>query len=196
MEGGTVVIGHRFCSPQPLQLSIKKKIYILAGYGYEVKDAYDNIVFTIEKVLGFFRSNKVLVFDAAGVPLVTLKSKKFTWHSRKQAFKGDSTDKKDLIFSAKTSSMFQFTTKLDVFLANNISEEVCDFWMKTNYMESTCDIFAGQSSTLIARMKKKYILLGRDKLIMTVNPNVDYAFIVSLIVILQEILSSTQNDSV
>lgn len=75
MEGGTVVIGHRFCSPQPLQLSIKKKIYILAGYGYEVKDAYDNIVFTIEKVLGFFRSNKMLVFDAAGVPLVTIKSK-------------------------------------------------------------------------------------------------------------------------
>lgn len=77
---------------------------------------------------------------------------KFSWHSRWQAFKGDSTNEKDLIFSAKISSIFQFTTKLDIFLANNISEEVCDFWMKTNYMESTCDIFAGQSSTLIARV--------------------------------------------
>lgn len=78
---------------------------------------------------------------------------KFSWHSRWQAFKGDSTNEKDLIFSAKISSIFQFTTKLDIFLANNISEEVCDFRMKTNFMESTCDIFAGQSSTLVAQVK-------------------------------------------
>ncbi|MCD9641797.1 hypothetical protein HAX54_028241 [Datura stramonium] len=201
MEGGnnrTIVIGPQFCSPQPLQISMKKKVYFLAGYGYEVKDDYGNLIFTIENVLGFFRS-KILIFDAVGVPILTLKSKNFTWHSRWQAFKGDSTDEKDLIFSAKTSSKFQFTTKLDIFLANNISEQVCDFRMKTSYMESNCDVFAGQSSTLIAQMNKKYtagsIFLGRDKFMVNVNPNVDHAFIVSLIVILEEISSSGKTSS-
>lgn len=78
---------------------------------------------------------------------------KFSWHSRWQAFKGDSTDEKDLIFSAKTCSMFQFTRNLDIFLANNISEQVCDFRMKTGYMESYSDIFIGKSSTIIAQVK-------------------------------------------
>ncbi|XP_009796279.1 protein LURP-one-related 10-like [Nicotiana sylvestris] len=200
MEGGnqTVAIGSQFCSPQPLQLSMKKKVYFCAGHGYEVKDAYGNLVFTIENLLGFF-SSKVLVFDAADIPILNLKSKKFSWHSRWQAFKGDSTNEKDLIFSAKISSIFQFTTKLDIFLANNISEEVCDFRMKTNFMESTCDIFAGQSSTLVAQMNKNYtagsIFLGRDKFMVKVNPNVDYAFIVSLIVILEEIVSTSRSSS-
>lgn len=162
MERGnqTIVIGSQFCSPQPLQLSIKKKVYFCAGHGYEVKDAYGNLVFTIENLLGFF-SSKVLVFDTADIPILTLKSKKFSWHSRWQAFKGDSKNEKDLLFSAKISSIFQFTTKLDVFLANNISEEVCDFRMKTNFMESTCDIFAGQSSTLVAQVKPIFSCFSR-----------------------------------
>ncbi|XP_055811727.1 protein LURP-one-related 10-like [Solanum dulcamara] len=194
----TIVMGPQFCSPQPLQLFIKKKVYFMGGHGYEVKDDYGNLVFTIENVLGFFRS-KLIVFDAANVPILTLKSKKFSWHSRWQSFKGDSTDEKDLIFSAKTSSKFQFTRKLDIFLANNISEQVCDFRMKASYRESNCHIFAGQSSTLIAQMDKKYttgsIFLGRDKFMVRVNPNVDHAFIVSLLVILEEMASSGNSSS-
>ncbi|XP_059306905.1 protein LURP-one-related 10-like [Lycium ferocissimum] len=202
MEGAnnnkTIVMGPQFCSPQPLQLSIKKKVYFLPGHGYEVKDDFGNIVFTIQSVVGLFRS-KVLIFDAADVPILTLKRKNFTWHSTWQAFTGDSTHEKDLIFSAKTSSMFQFTTNLDIFLANSISEQVCDFRMKTSYMGSKCDIFAGQSSTLIAQMNKNNtagsIFLGRDKFMVRVNPSVDHAFIVSLIVILEEITSSAKSSS-
>ncbi|KAG5584988.1 hypothetical protein H5410_045422 [Solanum commersonii] len=189
----TIVIDPQFCSPQSLQLFIKKKVYFFGGHGYEIKDDYDNFVFTIEKALGFFRS-KLLIFDAAHVPIFTLKSKNFTWNSVWECFKGDSTDENDLIFSAKNSSLFQFTRNLDIFLANNISEQVCDFRMKTSYMESNCCIFAGQSSTLIAQMDTKYragcVFLGRDKYLVKVNPDVDHAFIVSLIVILEEMASS------
>ncbi|XP_015087299.1 protein LURP-one-related 10 [Solanum pennellii] len=201
MEGDnnkTIVIGPQFCSPQPLQLFINKKIYCFSGHGYEVKDDNGNMVFTIENLLGFFR-RKLIIFYAANAPSLTLKSKHFTWHSRWECFKGDSTDEKDLIFSAKNSSMFQFRRNLDIFLANNISQQVCDFRMKTSYRESNCDIFAGQSSTLIAQMDKKYttgsVFRGRDKYMVKLNSNVDHAFIVSLIVILEEIASSGQGSS-
>lgn len=77
MEGDnnkTIVIGPQFCSPQPLQLFINKKIYFFSGHGYEVKDDNGNMVFTIENLLGFFR-RKLIIFDAANVPILTLKSK-------------------------------------------------------------------------------------------------------------------------
>uniref|UniRef100_A0A3Q7IV96 Uncharacterized protein n=1 Tax=Solanum lycopersicum TaxID=4081 RepID=A0A3Q7IV96_SOLLC len=45
-----------------------------------------------------------------------------TEHSRWDAFKGESTDEKDLLFTIKKTSIFQWKTKLAVFLANNNSK--------------------------------------------------------------------------
>ncbi|KDO37951.1 hypothetical protein CISIN_1g039929mg, partial [Citrus sinensis] len=108
-----------------------------------------------------------------------------------QVFRGESTEPQDLIFSAKMSSMWNVRTKLDVFLANNTKEDVCDFRVKGSWFERSCTIYAGESSTIIAQMHKKHtvqsILIGKDNFAVTVYPNIDYAFIVALIVILDEI---------
>ncbi|PSS23862.1 Protein LURP-one-related like [Actinidia chinensis var. chinensis] len=89
--------------------------------------------------------------------------------------------------------MFQVKTKLDVFLANNITEEVCDFKVKGTWSDRSCVIYAGESSNIVAQMHKKKsvqsVLLGKDKFMVTVYPHVDHAFIVALIVILDEINS-------
>ncbi|KAB1209000.1 Protein LURP1 [Morella rubra] len=53
-----------------------------------------------------------------------------TAHSRWQVFRGNSIESKDLLFSARKSSMLQVKTKLHVFLANNTAEDVCDFKVK------------------------------------------------------------------
>ncbi|KAK3227448.1 hypothetical protein Dsin_007310 [Dipteronia sinensis] len=112
-------------------------------------------------------------------------------HDRWQVFRGESTDQKDLIFTAKRSSMFQLKTKLDVFLANNTKEDVCDFKVKGSWFERSCVVYAGESDTIVAQMHKKHtvqsILIGKDKFMVTVYPNIDYAFIIALIVILDAI---------
>lgn len=71
---------------------------------------------------------------------------------RWQVFKGDSKDSSDLLFSAKRSSMFQLKTKLDVFLANNTKEEVCDFKVKGSWLERSRVVYAGESSTIVAQV--------------------------------------------
>lgn len=76
----------------------------------------------------------------------------FTAHRRWQVFRGDSSDSKDLIFSAKKSSLIQFKTELDVFLAANTKEDVPDFKLKGSWLERSCTIFAGNSSTVIAQV--------------------------------------------
>ncbi|KAI3474261.1 hypothetical protein Pfo_029049 [Paulownia fortunei] len=126
----------------------------------------------------------------------------FSFHGRKAildaAAKPISTEAKDLIFSAITSSIIQLKTKLHVFLANNTSEEVCDYTVKGSWCERSCAVYAGDSSTIVAQMHKKFsvqsILIGKDKFMVTVYPNIDYAFIVALIIILDEI--NSQNDGI
>ena len=73
-------------------------------------------------------------------------------HDRWQAFRGDSSDPNDLIFTLKRSSLIQFRTKLDVFLASNTSEQVCDFKIKGSWLERSCVVYAGESDNIVAQV--------------------------------------------
>lgn len=76
-----------------------------------------------------------------------------TAHDRWQAYRGESTEAKDLIFTLKRSSLIQFKTKLDVFLATNTKEDVCDFKVKGSWFERSCVVYAGESNTIVAQVK-------------------------------------------
>ncbi|XP_031128876.1 protein LURP-one-related 15-like [Ipomoea triloba] len=190
INNSLVVISPEYCVPHHLQISVK-----MAGQGYEVKDAAnDKILFKVENISTFFHT-KLVVFDPAGNSILTLRRKAFTWRTRWEVYRGESEEEKDMIFSARTSSVFQIRTNLDVFLAGNTtSEQMCDYKMKTSFTQWTCDIYVGPScSTLIAQMQEKVSMWsilfgGEDNLMVTLQPNVDQAFIVALIVILQEIV--------
>lgn len=67
-------------------------------------------------------------------------------------FRGDSSSEKDLLFSVKKSAVIQFKTELDVFLAANTSELVCDFKVKGSYFERSVAIYLGSSDTVIAQV--------------------------------------------
>ena len=193
----TAVIGPQFCAPYPLDLAVVKKVMTLSDGNFVVTDVNGNVVFKVKGSLMTLRDRRILV-DAAGNPLVTLRRKIMTAHDRWQAFRGESTEAKDLIFTLKRSSLIQFKTKLDVFLANNTKEDVCDFKVKGSWLERSCVVYAGESNNIVAQMHKKHtvqsILIGKDHFMVTVYPNIDYAFIVALIVILDEINDDEKED--
>ncbi|OVA12677.1 LURP1-like domain [Macleaya cordata] len=184
------VISPHFCAPYPVDLTIIRKLMKLTEDNFAVKDVNGNIVFHIKDELTLLRERRVLL-DAAGNPIVTMQEKIKSAHRRFQVFKGGSKDSKDLLFSAKQSSWIQFSTKLDVFLATNTREDVCDFRVQGSWLERSCIVYAGDSNTIIAQMHKKHtvesVMLGKDTFTVTVYPNIDYAFIVALIVILDAI---------
>ncbi|XP_060202923.1 protein LURP-one-related 15-like isoform X2 [Lycium barbarum] len=184
------VIGPQFCAPYAIDLSVVKKIMTLKDGAFQVLDSNENVVFSVKGKVFSLRERRVLV-DGAGTPLVTFQQKLLTAHNRWQAFRGESTDPKQLLFSVKKSALLQFMkTKLDVFLATNTKEEVCDFKIEGSWMEKSCVIYAS-NSTEVAKMHKKLsaesLLFGKDNFGVTVSANVDFAFIVALIVILDEI---------
>ncbi|KAF8397163.1 hypothetical protein HHK36_016070 [Tetracentron sinense] len=184
------VIGPQFCAPYPVDLTIVRKLMTITDGNFAVTDVNGNIIFKVKGTFLSLRDRRVLL-DAAGKPIVSLQQKILTAHRRWQVYRGDSSDSKDLLFSAKKSSLIQFKTELDVILANNKNEDACDFKIKGSWLERSCVIYAGNSSTIIAQMHKKHsvqsVVLGKDTFSVTVYPNIDYAFIVALVVILDEI---------
>ncbi|CAL0302591.1 unnamed protein product [Lupinus luteus] len=193
----TAVIGPQYCAPYPVDLSIVKKVLTISDGNFVVTDINNNVVFKVKGSLMTLRDRRVLI-DAAGNPIATLRRKMMSAHDRWQAYRGESTESKDLIFTLKRSSLIQFKAKLDVFLANNTKEDVCDFKVKGSWFERSCTVYAAESNNIVAQMHKKHsvqsILIGKDNFMVTVYPNIDYAFIVALIVILDEINEDERDD--
>ncbi|XP_016652534.1 PREDICTED: protein LURP-one-related 10-like [Prunus mume] len=184
------IVSPHFCSPQPVDLAIVRKVLTITDGNFVVSDINGNIIFKVKGAHLCLRDHRILL-DTAGYPIITLRKKFVSAHDRWQVFRGDSTETRDLIFSAKRSSMFQFKTKLDIFLANNIAEKAPDFRIKGSWFERSCVIYGGNSSTIVAQMHKKStvqsVLFGKDNFMVTVYPGIDHAFIIALIVILDEI---------
>ena len=80
-------------------------------------------------------------------------------HRRWQVYRGESSDSKDLLFSVKKSSLIQFKTELDVFLAANTSEQACDFKIKGSYFERSCTVSLGESNTIIAQVRMTILII-------------------------------------
>ncbi|MCL7034595.1 hypothetical protein MKW94_000473 [Papaver nudicaule] len=181
LNSSVVVISPRYCIPYQ---KITKDRYLGAF------DINGNNIFKIKTTSGLFTSRLVLV-DATGLPVVSLKPVAFSSHNRWNVYKGDSSDSKDVLFSAKLSKFFQWKTNLDVFLALNTTEDVCDFKIKQRDSKKSCFIYRGNSDNLISEMHKNKAVRdkvrGKDTFSLTVYPNVDYAFVVAMIGVLDEI---------
>ncbi|GAB2247810.1 hypothetical protein Droror1_Dr00007692 [Drosera rotundifolia] len=185
-----VVVAQQFVKAYPVTMVITKKVFSLENGEFNVTDINGNLIFSVERYF-FSTAARHVLNDASGIPLVTLRRKIFSAHRRWQVFKGDSTDSKDLIFSVKKSSQFQFKTNLDVFLASNTDENVPDFLVKREFRDASCTVYLGNSSAVLAQMQKqrslKNLLLHKYTYGVTVSPGVDSAFIAALILALHEI---------
>ncbi|KAJ6765457.1 hypothetical protein OIU79_021620 [Salix purpurea] len=122
--------------------------------------------------------NDFKVSHINGTNIFQVKSKLLTLHDRR------------FMKDAVGNSLVNLRQKLDVFLPNN-KGEVPDFKVKGGYGESSCSILLGDSNTMLAQMHRLHslttMILDSDSFGVTVYPNVDYAFIVALVVILDEI---------
>ncbi|XWS09474.1 hypothetical protein CRYUN_Cryun40dG0087700 [Craigia yunnanensis] len=165
-----VVIGEQFTAPYPVDLNIQQKVFTLAENNFDITDVNGNLIFKVKGKFFSIRDRRVLL-DAAGNPLVSLKQKILTVHRRWQVFRGESNSSSDLLFSP-------------------------DFKVKGGWHESGCTIYAGDA--IIAQMHRKHnvqsIVLNADSYGVTAYPNVDYAFIVALVVVLDEINADSNGE--
>ncbi|KAL5196800.1 hypothetical protein ABZP36_000312 [Zizania latifolia] len=185
------VVDPQFCAPHVVALTVTKKAISLTDGDFTVTDANGAVVLRVKGTLFSVRHRRVLL-DAAGLPILSMQEKVFSMHNRWEVFRGDSSNASDLLFSVKKSSIIQLMkTEMDVFLAGNTAEQVCDFKIKGSYFDRSCVFYLGNSNTMIAQMNRKFtvsnVLLGKDTFGVTVFPQVDYVFIAALVVILDDV---------
>ncbi|KAG6469788.1 protein LURP-one-related 10-like [Zingiber officinale] len=179
-----VVVDRQFTVSRAVNFTVTSTRSLLSPSDhYKATDINGDVVL---KVKGFCFSSRCLLLDAADTPLLTIKPKAFTCHETWRVFRGESTSPNDLLFSVRKSKIFQWNDNFDVVLANNTNPSApCDFKMSGRCKNGT--ICIGKSDEIIAQMHRKTACFARDKREVTVNPNVDYVFILSLIIVLEEI---------
>uniref|UniRef100_J3MJK8 Protein LURP-one-related 15 n=1 Tax=Oryza brachyantha TaxID=4533 RepID=J3MJK8_ORYBR len=185
------VVGPQFCVPYVVPLTVTKKSLSLTDGDFTVTDANDAVVLKVKGTIFSIRHRRVLL-DAAGQPILSMHEKVLSMHHRWEVFRGDSSNPRDLLFSVKKSSMIQLMkTEMDIFLAGNTAEQVCDFRIKGSYFDRSSVFYLGDSNTMIAQMSRKYtaasVVLGKDIFGITVFPQVDYVFVAALVVILDDV---------
>ncbi|KAJ3697315.1 hypothetical protein LUZ61_001020 [Rhynchospora tenuis] len=189
------VVGLQFCTSHTMELTVTKKFSFSGGY-FIISDANGSVLM---KVHGRAFSLSHVLCDAAGTPIISMRDKRFSMHQRWNVYRGDSNHQRDMLFTVKKTDMFQLNTELGVFLAGNTAEQHCDFKIKESWSGRSCTFYLGDSNTIIAQMSHQFdirdALLRRDTYHVTVYPNVDYAFIVAVIVIIDELHRSRNRNS-
>ncbi|KAI4356112.1 hypothetical protein L6164_000159 [Bauhinia variegata] len=178
MASPLYVINHQYCFPYNINLKVDR------DNGTTYNDNYKH--FSVKKVSPSLHHRRVLQ-DAAGNAIVTLYKNKMSMHKRWEVYEGENSDSNNLLFSVRESSMIQRKVKLDVFLAHNKSEEVCDFRIKAT--QQSCVIYAGKDKRIIAEMVK----VTNQFFDICVYPHIDYAFIVSLGIILDTMIKESHD---
>ncbi|KAM0948067.1 putative tubby-like protein [Dioscorea sansibarensis] len=196
MECYNPIIGTQYCLPHPIDLAFTTKIAGVRHGELAVTDVNGNPLFWFD---GSSKDDKWILVDAiSSCTLVSMKEMFWSLHDRWQVFKGDSTNKKDLLFSVKRSSALQIQTKLAVFLADNTKEDKCDFMIKGEHRKRSIMIYKDDCTSIALaqmRMEHKVVKLPLDKKAfgVNINPYTDYAFIATLIAIRHKI--SQQSNS-
>lgn len=198
-SSSNAIINPLFCVPYPIDLAFTtkppgdKKSSLLAAV-----DAAGNVLF---RAKDSFWGGSTELRDAAGQTILTMKTKFWTLHERWQAFRGESTEAKDLIFSIKRSSAFQIHDEWFVYLADNTKEENCDFKIVGSYSKKNYTIYKGNSSFVVAQLTKEHKLnlaLKKKTFGATISANCDYSFVTALITIFHVVyvIDTTRNAAI
>ncbi|CAN1123085.1 Protein LURP-one-related 15 [Linum perenne] len=201
-EGPAVtVISPEYCRGRAIDIALMREALTLTDESFAAVDVNSgDILLQVKPGLSRVHKRK-LILDPAGNIIVTLQLKSWSIHSKWQAFRGDSTDAKDLIFTTKMDSTDMRKAKMGVFLGKNKSEKVWDFKMKGGFFGSSIIYSAPDPSSTTVNIvvqvhhpkhhdisdRDQSIYSGKDNYMMRIYPNIDYAFIVSLLVILDDI---------
>nr|CAB3492718.1 unnamed protein product [Digitaria exilis] len=181
------VVDARFCAADAASLAVAKALS-MSGSDFAVTDAATGaLVLRVDGVL-FSLRRRCLLVDADRRPVLTVQESALMLSTRWKVFRGDSTSRRDLLFTVVKPSVIQLrgSTKVSVFLASNDAEQACDFRITGSYHDGACAVSLGDSDTIDRRFSVVSALLGKNTYSVTVNPGIDYAFIVALVVILDE----------
>ncbi|XP_023637967.1 protein LURP-one-related 14 isoform X2 [Capsella rubella] len=184
------VVSDQFCNPYPMDLLVKRKVQNFSKDHYEVFDPSGNLLLQVDgQAWGFNR--KRTMRDPAGFTILTMRQKGLALKTKWEVHGGESKEREDLLFTVQQSQAVSLKTSVDVFLPenNNVKKtNTCDFHASGGYSNISFKVF--KSDALIAGVTHKFtwgsFCKGKYNFKVRVHPEVDYAFIIALLVMVDD----------
>ncbi|KAI3771052.1 hypothetical protein L6452_02204 [Arctium lappa] len=185
------VIGSQFMAPNPLEFIVDTN----SRGNLVITDINHKIMLKVKPCNTILHHQRLLLHNDDR-PIAMLRNKLMSEHKQWKVYRGDSIANSDVIFSTENARVIQSKTNLIVLLGNNrMKKNACDFKIKGSWSKRNCTIYLGHSSMTIARMhtlqESENVRFAKDKFMLEVNANVDYAFVVALIAVIDAMKSST-----
>ena len=181
------VVSDGFAVDYPVDLTVSQNALSLSGEGFTISDSDNNVIFRMDGHALSIRDRCTLL-DAEGNPILTARKNLVSIHERWQVARGGDFEEENLILSVRKSSLLQFRTHLEVFL--NDEDREADYEVKGNFFSREVDIY-NKDGDKIAELKRKHslgdTLLDKHTFTVSVEPNVDQAFIATLVIIMDRI---------
>ncbi|CAN6829348.1 unnamed protein product [Brassica oleracea] len=184
------IVGDQFCNPYPMDLMVKRKVQSFSKDNYQVFDPSGNLLLQIDGQAWGINRKRVMT-DPAGFTILTMRQKGMTLKNKWEVHGGESKEREDLLFTVHQSMAVSLKTSVDVFLAenNNVkNSNTCDFHASGGYSNISFKVF--KSDALIAGVTHKFtwgsFCKGKCNFRVRVNPEVDYAFIIALLVMVDD----------
>lgn len=195
---GRVVVDNKFYMDSVTPLTVWKKSLLLNCSGYTVYDPNGNLIFRVDNYCSDPK-NEVLLMDAAGLVLLTLRRKRLSLQNVWQGFLGELQNAQKPLFVARRSlSLFIPTNNLaEVYVLSpgiRKTKRHSDYHIKGCYAKRSFT-FLNSFGDVVAEVKPKQVRsnqinLGGDVFNLVVRPGYDVAFVMGLIIILDQMMPS------
>ncbi|KAK8489380.1 hypothetical protein V6N13_122239 [Hibiscus sabdariffa] len=180
------VVGERFCMPYTMELLVKKKLQSFTKCHYEVFDATGNLLLHVDGGVWNFHKKRVMR-DPAGLPVATLRSKTLSWKHKWVIHQGEGSERKQFLCRVQQSNAIRIKNNHDVYLGKGFKEQGRDFHVSASMSSLSFEVNRG--NTVIAEVNHNFTwesCKGKETFKVKVYPDVDYAFIVALLVVVNE----------
>ncbi|KAF8025365.1 hypothetical protein BT93_F2262 [Corymbia citriodora subsp. variegata] len=195
MTGG-LVVEDAFRCEEETHLTVMKTSLFFAGDGFAAYDSKGELVFRVDSYGPDARdTGEVVLMDAHGRCLLTVRRKRPSLHQRWEGFYGEGTDGQKPIFSVRRSSIIG-NTGVTVEVYGNPGEE---YHIEGSFAQRSCTIFSSADREPVAEIRRKVdastnVVLGKDVFSLCVKPGFDGAFAMGLVLVLDRITGEADVD--
>uniref|UniRef100_A0A6M2ERE0 Uncharacterized protein n=1 Tax=Populus davidiana TaxID=266767 RepID=A0A6M2ERE0_9ROSI len=198
-----MIVDEKFCFKEATNLTVHKTSVFFPGDGFIVYDPNREIILRFDSYGPDSEpKDELVLMDAGGKGLLTLRRKKPSLHQRWEGFLGErKEDHQEPVFSVCRSSIIG-RSNLIVQVFGDPGEE---YHIRGSYSQRCCTIFntssENSSKDQVAVIKRKvdpstHVMLGKDVFWLCVRPGFDGAFAMGLVLVLDQMYGDNADGDV
>lgn len=180
-----------FKSDEETQLTVCKTSLFFAGDGFTAYDCKGQLIFRVDSYGPQVRDkDQLILMDASGRCLVSLRRKRPSLHNRWEGYLGERKEGDKPIFSVKRSWMIG-RSGLTVEIYQNPGEE---YQIEGSFSRRSCTMYDAVTKEVMAEIRRKVnvaanVILGKDVFSLLLKPGFDAAFAMALVLVLDQVSS-------